>query len=79
MPAARPLLARRGQISMFTSGLLHSGTPNHDTTARKLLVLSWSPRGLGLPPHPTWPAHVLRRKLAPEREHIAVHQQPARL
>ncbi len=45
-PSSIPVLATAGQISIGSSGVLHSGSYNTDTQARKVIFLQFQARGV---------------------------------
>ena len=49
----RKLTARRGQLSLISTSMLHSGSCNQDSVPRKFINISWTARGVsvGMLPH----------------------------
>lgn len=76
-PASVPLLAKAGQISVTTTALIHSGSHNLDTEARKVMFLQFQAKGI---PEIPFNSHTrdkqekycaeLSEKLGPMRKHL---------
>ena len=77
-----PLLARAGQVSVLTTGMIHGASVNTGTQVRKALVMTWhdAAGSCGLPAAQEAPKRaydeVLRQRLRPERVHV-VRPTPA--
>lgn len=41
-----PVLARRGQVSVLTTGAVHGGSINVDTEPRKVMIITFHPKGV---------------------------------
>lgn len=71
-----PLVARAGQVSVLTTGMVHGASVNVDTVPRKGMVITFTAAGveIGLPPDQAAQKREydreLWRRLRPERRHI---------
>jgi hypothetical protein len=76
MAAAVPVVARAGQVTVLTTGTLHSASPNFDDAPRQLLVITFTPScvEVGLPAPQAMAKRKydaeLHRRLPPHRVHI---------
>jgi ectoine hydroxylase-related dioxygenase (phytanoyl-CoA dioxygenase family) len=80
--ALEPLLARRGQVAVVSTGVLHTPSPNRDDTPRLAMTITFRAEGVdvGLPADQAdaWDWSAVRRQLPPGRRHL-VSRPPARL
>ena len=71
-----PLLARAGQVSVLTTGMVHGGSVNVDREPRKDMVITFTAAGVKIDLDPYQAAQKreydlqLRRRLRPDRAHI---------
>ena len=71
-----PLTAKRGQVSLLTTSMIHGGSVNVDAEPRMVLVITFVPAEceIGLPPNQAETKRIydeaLLTHLRPERLHI---------
>lgn len=75
---AVPVIGRAGDVIAFNTNLIHSGTPNRDSEARRIMFINFCPRGMmrecsgnhdRRELRSQW-RDTLRARVPPERQHL---------
>ena len=76
LPPAQPVVATAGDVTVLTTGAVHSASPNFTDGTRQCLVITFTPANVevGLPPNQAEAKRAydvgLRQRLPPDRQHI---------